>query len=99
MRLWHLALAVVVVGALLAIGRDGVGRVALVVFFTGLAEFLLGTLALTTLFQTVGSIGEARGFQEYAIAVGATVLVLAAATLVMNSVLWVGVSLCQSVIG
>lgn len=98
MRLWHIILAVVVLAAVMAAARDDVGRVALVVFFFGLGEFLLGTAALVTLFKTVGAIGQARHIGAYLGAVCATILVLVVASLVMNALLWVGVGLVQNVV-
>jgi hypothetical protein len=98
MRLWHFLLAVFFLGIIFALAREEVGRVSLVVFVTGFAEFFLGTMAIMALFQTVGSIGEARGITEHFLAIVATILVLIVAALVMNVVLWLGVSLVQSVV-
>jgi len=98
MRLWHFLLAVLLLAVVFAIARHEVGRVSLIVFVTGLAEFLLGTTAVMTLFQTFGSLGEARGLAEHAIAIAATILVLIVAALVMNVVLWAGVALVESVV-
>jgi hypothetical protein len=96
MRLWHLVAAVLFVALLLSISRDEVGRVALIVFFTGLAEVFLGTTALMLLFRTVGGIGEAHDATTYIEAVSATLLVILIASLLMNGVLWVGVTLVQN---
>ena len=98
MRLWHFLLAVLLLGVVFAIARHEVGRVSLVVFVTGFAEFFLGTTAILALFQTFGSLGDARGLLEHAVAIVATILVLVVATLIMNAVLWAGVSLVQSVV-
>jgi hypothetical protein len=98
MRLWHLLFAVFVVALVLAIGQDDVGRVALVVFVTGLGEVVLGTTALMCLFQTVGGIGEAKTLGAHLEAIAATILVLVLGTLAMNAVLWAGVWLVQQVV-
>ncbi|MBX6312930.1 MAG: hypothetical protein IRY99_08460 [Isosphaeraceae bacterium] len=95
MRLWHLLFAVWMVAVALTIARDPTGRVALVVFFTGLGEFLLGTTAVMALFRAVGAIGEAEGLLEHARAVLATALVILAASLTMNGWLWLGANLVQ----
>jgi hypothetical protein len=98
MRLWHFLFAVLMLGLVLAIARDEVGRVSLIVFVTGFAEFFLGTTALLVLFQTFGSLGEARGLVEHTIAIVATILVLIVAMVIMNAVLWAGISLVESVV-
>jgi hypothetical protein len=98
MRLWHLLFAILMLGIVFAISRDDVGRVSLIVFVTGFAEFFLGTTAILALFQTFGSLGDARGLAEHTIAIVATILVLIVATVVMNAVLWAGVSLVESVV-
>lgn len=90
MRLLHLVFLVFVAAICLAVAREPTGRVALIVFFTGLGEIFFGTTALMALFQTVGSIGYASRPMEYLQAIGATVMVLIVATGVMNAVLWVG---------
>src|SRR5262245_2063150 len=98
MRLWQFLAAVLGVAMLLTIARDDVGRVALTVFFTGLAEVALGTTALMLLFRTVGGIGEAKGVAAHVEAMAATALVLLLASLAMNGVLWVGIWLVQQVV-
>lgn len=98
MRLWHLIFLVMMAAIVLAVARESVGRVALVVFVTGLAEFILGTTFLMTLFRTFGALGEARRLTAYLEAVVATALVLIAASYIMNIVLWVGVWLVQRVV-
>ena len=99
MRIMHLFLIVFLAAIMLAAGRDTVGRVAMVVFFTGLAEFIVGTVAVMTLFQTVGSIGHARGLIEYAQAIAATAFVLLAATITMNLLLWIGIQVLRLAVG
>ena len=65
MRLWHLVLLILVLGILLGIIRDPVGRIALIVFVTAVGEVILGTTAVLALFQTIGAIGMARGLFEH----------------------------------
>jgi hypothetical protein len=98
MRLWHLVFAIVVVGLFLAIWRDVVGRIALIVFVTALGEVVLGTTAVMALFQTIGAIGMARGLFEHGEAMAATTLVLVIATAVMSIWLFVGAWLVQAVL-
>ncbi len=83
---------------MLAVARDPVGRVALVVFLTGLAEIALGTTAIMTLFQTIGTIGAARRMATWVEALGATVLVVLGASFSMIAILWAGVWLVQRVV-
>ena len=91
MRLWHLVFGILVVATCLAIAREEAGRVALIVFVTGLCEVALGATALLALFRTVAGIGEARGLAAYVEAFAATLLVLVLASVAMNGVLWLGV--------
>jgi hypothetical protein len=96
MRLWHLFVFIMVVGAVLAIARDPVGRVALIVFVTAAGEVVIGTTAIMALFQTIGSLGEAKGLVAHAEAVATTTLVLVLATAVMSSLLFAGAWLVQA---
>lgn len=98
MRIWHLILMVMMAAVVLGVARESVGRVALVVFVTGLVEFVLGTTFLVTLFRTFGALGEARRVRAYLEAIVASALVLVVASYVMNIVLWVGVWLVQRVV-
>jgi hypothetical protein len=98
MRLWHLVVVILFVGVLLAISRDVVGRIALIIFITGLGEVIFGTTAVMALFQTIGALGMARGFFEHGQAVAATTLVLIGATAVMSVWLFVGAWLVQAVL-
>lgn len=93
MRLWHLLTTVFVAAFLMVIARAEVGRVALVVFFTGLGEVVIGTTALMQLFRTIGAFGAARDFLAHVEALAATAIVLLLATASMNAVLWMGVAL------
>jgi len=98
MRLWHLALAVLVLGVVFSIIRDPVGRIALIVFLTALGEVIFGTTAVLALFRTIGAIGMARGLFAHAQAVAATTLVLIIATTVMSTWLFMGSWLVQAVL-
>lgn len=95
MRLWHLVVFIMVLGMCLAIARDPVGRVALIVFITALGEVIIGTTAIMALFQTIGSLGEAKGLVAHAEAVATTTLVLVLATAVMSFWLFAGGWLIQ----
>jgi hypothetical protein len=98
MRLWHLTVAILMLGLVMAIARDTVGCIALIVFLTALGEVVLGTTAVMALFQTIGSIGMARGLFEHGQAVAATTLVLIFATGVMSFWLFIGAWLVQAVL-
>jgi hypothetical protein len=96
MRLWHLFVFILALGCVLAIIRDPVGRIALIVFFTALGEVIIGTTAVLALFQTIGAIGEAKGLVAHAEAVASTTLVLVLATAVMWYWLFAGAWLVQA---
>ena len=85
-------------GILLAIVRDTVGLIALIVFVTALGEVVLGTTAVMALFQTIGAIGMARGLFEHGQALAATTLVLISATAIMSMWLFVGAWLIRAVL-
>jgi hypothetical protein len=90
MRLWHIFVFILALSLVLAIVRDPVGRIALIVFLTALGEVVIGTTAVMALFQTIGSLGEAKGLFAHAEAVATTALVLIIATTVMSSWLFAG---------
>lgn len=96
MRLWHLVVFILAMGLVLAIVRDPVGRIALIVFITALGEVVIGTTAVLALFQTIGSLGEAKGVVAHAEAVATTTLVLVIATAIMSSLLFGGAWLVQA---
>ena len=96
MRLWHLVVFIMGLGLVLAVVRDPVGRIALIVFVTALGEVIIGTTAVLALFQTIGSLGEAKGVVAHAEAVATTTLVLVIATAVMSSWLFAGAWLVQA---
>jgi hypothetical protein len=95
MRLWHLFVAILALAVILAIVRDQVGRVALIVFVTALGEVIMGTTAILALFQTIGAFGEAKGLFAHAEAIATTALVLIFATAIMSSWLFAGAWLIQ----
>ena len=99
MRLGHLLLTVLFTAIALAIARDAVGRVALVVFVTGLGEVVFGTAAIMALVQTIGAIGQAERPAAYAEALAATAVVPVVASLTMLGLLVVGGSLVLAVTG
>ena len=94
MHLWHHVVFILV----LAIVRDTVGMIALIIFFTALGEVVLGTTAVLALFQTIGAIGMARGLFEHGQAVAATTLVLIIAITILSMWLFVGAWLVQAVL-
>jgi hypothetical protein len=96
MRLWHIVVAILALAIMLSIGRDQVGRIALIVFVTALGEVIIGTTAVLALFRTIGSIGEAKGLFGHAEAVATTTLVLILATAIMSSWLFAGAWLVQN---
>jgi hypothetical protein len=98
MRLWHLVVFILVLGIVLAIVRDTVGRIARIIFFTAPGEVIPGITAVPELFQTLGAIGMARGLFERGQAVAATTLVLIIATTIMSMWLLVGAWLVQAVL-
>ncbi len=95
MRLWHLVVVILAIGVILAIARDQVGRIALIVFVTALGEAIFGTTAVLALFQTIGGIGEAKGLFNHVEAVATTALVVVIATAVMAFWLFAGAWLVQ----
>jgi hypothetical protein len=96
MRLWHLLVVILAIGLILAIVRDTVGRIALIVFVTALGEAIIGTTAVLALFQTIGGIGEAKGLFAHAEAFATTALVVIIATTVMASWLFAGAWLVKA---
>lgn len=99
MKLWHLLLAIVGTAIVLAIARDPIGRVALIVFTTALGLMILGVSSLLMLFRTVGAIGMARSLWHYVEATFATAGVLFFGTAAMLAVLWCGMSMLALAVG
>ena len=83
MRIWNLSLATFVIAVVLAMLRDEVGRVAVIVFLAGLGLVASGLTAIMALFQTLGAFGEARGLVAHAeaLAASAAVLLVGSATM------------------
>lgn len=98
MRLWHLTFAIVLIALGLTVAQDAVGMVAIIVFITGLGEVVVGTTAVMALFQTLGSLGEAKGLSAHAEAVIATTVVLAVFTAIMTGWLFIGAWIVQAVV-
>ncbi len=90
MRLWHLLVVILALGLIMAIWRDVVGRIALIVFVTALGEVVIGTTSVLALFQTIGAFGEAKSLYAHAEAVATTTIVLIVATTIMSSWLFGG---------
>lgn len=98
MRLWHLVVAIMATGMVLAITRDPTGRVGLIVFMTALGEVVIGTSTVLALFQTIGALGEAKGLFAHAEATASTALVLIVGTTLMSSWLFAGAWLVHATI-
>jgi len=98
MRLWHLMGLIFLVAVIFTLGRDPVGLVAMIVFVVGVGETILGTTAVMALFQTLGALGFAKTLPAHAEALAATAVVLVVATLVMCSLLFVGIWVIQVVV-
>lgn len=96
MRLWHLFVVILALSLIFTIVRDPVGRIAMIVFCTGLGEVVFGTTAVMALFQTIGSFGEAKGLFAHAEAVATTALVLIIATTIMSMWLFAGAWLVRA---
>jgi hypothetical protein len=71
------------------------GRVALIVFVTGRGEVVFGMTSLLALFESVGSLGEAKGPVAHVEAIAVTALVLAVATTVMSAWLFLRIWLVR----
>jgi hypothetical protein len=59
MRLWHFALVILVLGSLLAIVRDPMERITLIVFATALGEAVIRTKIVMIRFRSTGALGMA----------------------------------------
>lgn len=95
MRILHIVYVVFMLAMALAVAREPVGRVALVVFIALGAELICGTAAVMLLFQTISSIGEARDALECVQGLMATAIVLAVASGLMLAML----SLAMTMVG
>ena len=90
MRIWNLSLATVVIAVILGLARDEVGRVAVIVFLAGLGLTASGLTAILALFQTLGSLGEARGLMAHVGALAASAVVLLVGSAVMLGLIYAG---------
>jgi hypothetical protein len=79
----------------LAVAREPVGRVALVVFVTLGGELVCGTTAVMLLFRTFAALADSRDLLDYAQALMATAVVLLVASWVMLGLF----SICITIIG
>lgn len=98
MRVWHFLFLVMLSAILLTVSREPTGRVAIVVFFTGLGEFILGLTAIMFLFRTIAALGYSRSVLAWTEAFVTTIVVVVIASVTMNALLWCGVSLMQRVV-
>ncbi len=95
MRLSTTMFFVLVLAVAFALLRDEVGRVAVIVFITGLGVTVGGLMAIMTLFQTLGAFGEARTLAAHVEALASTVLVLAISSVGMLATMFAGAYLVQ----
>jgi hypothetical protein len=98
MRLGQLVFGIAIIGTLMALYREPIGRVFIIVFFTGLGEIVFGMTSLMALFQTVGAIGEADSISSHLEALLQTLVVLTIATAIMSGWLFAGAWLIQIVV-
>ncbi len=90
MRIWNLSLATFVLAVVLAMLRDEVGRVAVIVFLAGLGLMASGLMAIMALFQTLGAFGEARGVVAHVEALAASAVVLLVGSAAMLAAIYAG---------
>jgi hypothetical protein len=95
MRLSTLLFVILVLATLMGIVRDEIGRVAVIVFFTGLGTILVVLGAILALFQTVGAFGEAQSLLSHIEALAATAVVLLVGSSVTLGLLFAGAQLVQ----
>ena len=95
MRIGTTMFGVLVLAVVFTMLKDEVGRVAVIVFVTGLGVTIGGLTAIISLFHTLGALGEARTLAAHVEAVGATVLVLAVGSGAMLATLFAGVWLVR----
>ncbi|WP_435009174.1 hypothetical protein P12x_000422 [Tundrisphaera lichenicola] len=95
MRLSNLLFIILVLAVAMGIARDEVGRVAVIVFVTGLGTVVVVLGAIMALFQTLGSFGEAQSLLSHLEALGATAVVLLVGSSATLGLLFVGALLVQ----
>lgn len=98
MKIWHILFAVFLAALAMAIWRDPVGRVALVVFVTSLSMIGLGTVSLLFLFRAISAVGSAQSTFSMIEACVATAGVLVFGSSSMLFVLWCGIGLLNQVV-
>ncbi len=99
MRIWHILFTVFTVAMMMAIWRDPIGRVALVVFFTAIGMFLSATSTIMLLFRAIAALGSADSTGSYIEAIAATAGVLVLGATAVLFVLWCGVGVLTQVVG
>jgi hypothetical protein len=95
MRLSTLLFVILVLATLMGIVRDEVGRVAVIVFFTGLGTTIVVLGAIMALFQTIGAFGEAQSILSHVEALAATAVVLIVGSSMTLGLLFAGGLLMQ----
>ena len=95
MRLSTLLYVILVIAILMGIVRDEIGRVAVIVFFTGLGTIIVVLGAIMALFQTVGALGEAQTLLSHVEALAATAVVLIVGSSMTLGLLFAGGLLMQ----
>ncbi len=95
MRLSTLGFFILVLAVVFTLLRDEVGRVAVIVFVTGLGVTVGGVSAIMALFQTIGAFGEAQTLYAHVEALLATAVVLVVASLGLLSTMFVGAYLVR----
>lgn len=98
MKIWHILFAIFLAALAMAIWRDPVGRVALVVFVTSLSMIGLGTASLLFLFRAISAVGSAQSMFSTIEACAATAGVLIFGGSSMLFVLWCGIGLLFQVV-
>lgn len=98
MRTSHLLFLVFGTALVLAICREPAGRVAVVIFFSGLIVTVVALVGLMSLFQTIGAFGNARSVLDHVQALGSTVVVTGVCAVVMAAVLRICVGLMDRVV-
>jgi hypothetical protein len=98
MRILHLVYGVFMLALALAVAREPVGRVALVVFVTLGVELACGLTAVMLLFQSIAAIGNARDALDYAQGLLATAVVLVVASWLMLGLLSIGMTIIGRIV-
>lgn len=91
MRVGHLLLAVFLSAIVMSLARTPEGRVMVVTFVFGVAMVAAAITTLLAMFQTVGSLGTARGGAQVVEALVATAAVTVVGAGVTVMALWAGI--------